>query len=76
MMTGLAHARGELVFLIDSDLEEEPELLATFVDRMRETHADVVYGVQNSRRGGLIERVSGWLFFKIFNLLSDPPIPA
>ena len=30
MMTGLAHARGDLVFLIDSDLEEEPELLPTF----------------------------------------------
>ena len=28
MMTGLAHARGDLVFLIDSDLEEDPELLA------------------------------------------------
>jgi len=25
MMTGLAHSKGELVFLIDSDLEEEPE---------------------------------------------------
>jgi len=24
MMTGLAHAKGDLVFLIDSDLEEEP----------------------------------------------------
>src|SRR5258708_35620594 len=24
MMTGLAHARGELIFLVDSDLEEEP----------------------------------------------------
>ncbi len=26
MMTGLAHAKGTYVFLIDSDLEEEPEL--------------------------------------------------
>jgi putative glycosyltransferase len=25
LMTGLAHARGELVFLVDCDLEEEPE---------------------------------------------------
>ena len=31
MMTGLAHARGDLVFLIDSDLEEDPELLPTFL---------------------------------------------
>src|SRR5919202_5161758 len=30
MMTGLAHARGELVFLIDCDLEEPPELLPRF----------------------------------------------
>jgi putative glycosyltransferase len=75
MMTGLAHARGELVFLIDSDLEEEPELLPQFLDRMRTAQADVVYGVQQARRGSLFEQVSGWLFFKIFNLLSDHHIP-
>jgi len=30
IMTGLSHARGDYVFLIDSDLEEEPELLEEF----------------------------------------------
>src|SRR5947207_12428268 len=30
MMTGLAHSRGQLVFLIDSDLEEDPALLLDF----------------------------------------------
>ena len=74
-MTGLTHARGNLVFLIDSDLEEDPELLATFAETLRKTRADVVYGVQGDRRGGRFERWSGWLFFKIFNLLSDYPIP-
>ena len=34
MMTGLAHAKGERVFLIDSDLEEEPECLIGFSDQM------------------------------------------
>ena len=76
MMTGLAHARGELVFLIDSDLEEEPELLGAFHDTLRASDADVVYGVQATRRGGLFERVSGWVFFKLFNVLSDVPIPV
>jgi putative glycosyltransferase len=75
MMTGLAHARGDLVFLIDSDLEEDPELLGTFADNLRETEADVVYGVQRERRGGLFERWSGQMYFTIFNLLSDCPIP-
>jgi putative glycosyltransferase len=75
MMTGLAHARGDLVFLIDSDLDEDPELLVTFNETLQATAADVVYGVQRGRRGGLFERWSGTLFFKLFNLLSDRPIP-
>ena len=74
MMTGLRAASGDLVFLIDSDLEEEPELLSTFHEAMRRTRADVVYGVQSERRGGLVERTGGWLFFKIFNALSNWPI--
>jgi len=76
MMTGLAHARGELVFLIDSDLEEEPELLGAFHGTMQASGADVVYGVQAARRGGLFERITGWVFFKLFNALSDVPIPV
>jgi len=76
MMTGLAHARGDLVFLLDSDLEEEPELLPRFLESLRAAEADVVYGVQAERRGGRVERITGWLFFKVFNLLSDSSIPT
>lgn len=76
MMTGLAYARGELVFLIDADLEEDPELLASFDRLLRSEGADVVFGVQQSRKGGIVERLSGWCYFRAFNLLSDHPIPA
>jgi putative glycosyltransferase len=75
MMTGLEAARGDLIFLIDCDLEEPPELLEPFLAALRDAHADVVYGVQGRRRGRLLERMSGWVFFKIFNLLSDQRIP-
>jgi putative glycosyltransferase len=75
MMTGLDHANGELIFLIDSDLEEEPELLETFYVELKATEADVVFGVQQKRKGGLFERVSGTVFFKLFNFLSTHPIP-
>jgi putative glycosyltransferase len=76
MMTGLARARGELVFLIDCDLEEQPEWLDLFFARLQETGADVVYGVQDTRRGPWFERVSGDLFYRMFNLLSDFPVPG
>jgi putative glycosyltransferase len=76
MMTGLAHASGELVFLVDSDLEEEPELLAGFHEELKATGADVVFGVQQARKGKLFERASGALYFKVFNLFSTHPIPS
>jgi putative glycosyltransferase len=75
MMTGLAHTRGRLVFLIDCDLEEEPELLARFLKEQRATGADVVYGVQERRKGGLIERIAGDVFYRLFNLLADCSVP-
>lgn len=76
MMTGLAHARGEHVFLIDSDLEEAPELLAAFADQMERDGCDVVYGVQEERKGGWFERWSGQLFWRLIALLSELPLPA
>jgi putative glycosyltransferase len=70
MMTGLAHSTGQEVFLIDSDLEEEPEWLAEFM-RLRESHAsDVVFGVQAQRKGGFVERWSGVWFYRIFSALA------
>jgi putative glycosyltransferase len=75
MMTGLAHATGELVFLIDSDLEEEPELLISFHARLAQGDCDVVFGVQQARRGDLIERVTGALFFLLVDAFGDHRIP-
>src|SRR5690606_12408446 len=37
--------------------------------------ADVVYGVQEVRKGGLVERVGGRVFWRLFNLLSDTRVP-
>ena len=75
MMTGLAHVSGELVFLIDSDLEESPEILAGFHAKLLNEGLDVVYGVQRERRGGFFERMTGRLFYKLMEGLSDRSIP-
>jgi putative glycosyltransferase len=75
MMTGLSHARGDLVFLIDSDLEESPELLSAFFAEMQRTGADVVYGVQSKRRGNAFERATGAMYYTLFNAITSQPIP-
>jgi len=75
MMTGLGHASGDLVYLLDSDLEESPEWLFDFLNEMEVTSSDVVYGVQKSRKGGLIERLSGELFYSFINRLTFYKLP-
>lgn len=75
MMTGLAHATGELIFLVDSDLEEPPENLAQFYDVFKREACDVVYGTQESRRGRFFERATGALFFAVLDVLGDRPVP-
>ena len=70
MMTGMAHTKGELIFLIDSDLEEEPEWLLKFDEQMVKERCDVIYGVQVARKGSVFERVTGAIFYKLFRKLT------
>ena len=76
IMTGLAHARGDRIYLLDSDLEEEPEWLSRFAMQMEQEGCDVVYGVQQSRKGGWFERLSGESFYRLFNTVTGLGLPA
>lgn len=71
IMTGIEIAKGDYVFAIDIDLEEKPELLVDFWDEINCKKADVVVGVQKSRKGGFVERVTGAFFYWLLNWLSN-----
>lgn len=70
MMTGLAQAKGERIFLIDSDLEEEPEWLSLFQAQMDAEDCDVVFGVQEKRKGNWLEQCSGPVYYSIFRMFT------
>jgi len=76
IMTGLSYAQSDYVFLIDSDLEEPPETLKLFWEEIQSSKdLDVVFGVQDKRKGGWFERISGSIFYGFINLLSEIKIP-
>lgn len=75
LMTGLAHATGDLCFLIDSDLEEDPKLLSEFWETLEKGDLDVVYGFQSGRKGDWLERTTGEIAYRLFNALIPQPIP-
>lgn len=77
IMTGLHYCNGDYTFLIDCDLEEDPELLEMFWNKIQEDASlDVVYGVQIRRKGGIFERAGGWLFYKLITKLTSLDYPA
>lgn len=77
IMTGLQHADGDYVFLIDSDLEEDPEILERYYKEINQDGAiDVVYGVQSKRKGNAFERISGHLWYTFFSFLADIDYPV
>jgi putative glycosyltransferase len=75
MMTGLSYSKGDLVFLIDSDLEEDPELLISFAEQLERESCDVVYGVQEARRGPWLERFSGPIYYWLFRISVGIDLP-
>src|ERR1700722_4158091 len=75
MMTGISQARGDLVFLIDVDLEEPPEILGDFYRELTEKSVDIVFGIQQQRHGTWFQRTSGEAFYHLYNLLSSNVIP-
>jgi putative glycosyltransferase len=76
LMTGLEHARGDLVFLIDSDLEEAPELLADFHERIENGDWDVAFGYLEQRKGQSVAqyggRVAWYLIGKLYAIRVVP----
>lgn len=77
LSSGLAYARGQLIFVIDADLQDPPELLSAMVAKMNEVGADVVYGKRASRKGeSMFKKVSASTFYKILAQNTDVDIPT
>lgn len=72
---GIEHATGDAVVLIDADLQDPPEVIATMVERWREGY-DVAYGVRTDREGE--SRFKLWTasaFYRLMSRLTDTEIP-
>lgn len=76
LTAGLEAASGDMVIPLDADLQDPPELIAEFV-ALWEQGYDVVYGVRSDRTSDtVLKRTTANLFYRVFNMLSDYPIPA
>jgi putative glycosyltransferase len=75
LMTGVRHADGDLVFILDSDLEEDPEWMALFHAEMIRTGCDVVFGINTAVKGNASYRAGRRLFYVALKMLSGVQFP-
>jgi glycosyltransferase involved in cell wall biosynthesis len=71
---GLDHAAGDVVVMIDSDLQDPPELVPTMLEHWR-AGSDVVYAMRTDRSGesAFKLRTASW-FYRIMSRVSDVPL--
>jgi len=67
-------AKGDVVFIIDGDLQDDPSLLSRFVDEYRRG-ADVVYGVRAERPERFWRRAAYSFHYRLVALVSDTSMP-
>ncbi|MFM7403907.1 MAG: glycosyltransferase family 2 protein [Erythrobacter sp.] len=75
LTAGLNHVRGQLIFVLDADLQDPPELLGPMLERVREGY-DVVYGQRVKRHGETaFKRGTAALFYRMLASMVDTHIP-
>ena len=76
LTAGLDLCRGDMILIIDADLQDPPELLADMVRVMRDQNADVVYGVRKSRAGETaFKRATAHGFYRLMSRATEVDIP-
>jgi polyisoprenyl-phosphate glycosyltransferase len=71
LTAGLDHARGDAVVMMDSDLQDPPELIGQMLEAWRRG-SDVVYAVRQQREGETFFKLTTarW-FYKVFGKLAQ-----
>lgn len=75
LTAGLDYSAGQAVIFMDPDLQDPPELIPQFVAKWREGF-DVVYATRRS--SGIetrVRRLANAMFYRLFNFVSEIPIP-
>src|SRR5512143_3096723 len=72
---GLDYARGDAVIIIDSDLQDPPEVIPDLIEKWREGY-EVVYAIRAEREGeSWFKLWTASLFYRIIYKITDVKIP-
>ena len=71
---GLKYSENDYVCVMDGDLQDPPEMILKFIDKMKEGY-DVVYGIRSKRKTSFFKKIFYNLFYEIYSKLSEIDVP-
>lgn len=71
---GMNVARGDLLAIMDCDLQDPPEVLPRFLEKWREGY-QVVFAVRRKRKEWFGKRIAYWTFYRLMRAISELDIP-
>jgi dolichol-phosphate mannosyltransferase len=74
LSAGLDHVTGDLVVVMDGDLQDPPEEIPRFVEEQRKGF-DVVYARRVRRKEGWLLRLSYFVFYRLIAAVSNVHLP-
>ncbi len=75
VQAGLAHARGDVIVVMDADLQDDPSAIGPFLEKWRAGY-DVVYAIRTERKEGVLKRFLFFAFYRVLNLVARITMPA
>jgi dolichol-phosphate mannosyltransferase len=72
---GLFYTEGDVVAIMDADLQDPPEELRRFLEKWREGY-HVIYAIRTKRKEGLLKRACYKLFYRVLRRLASIDIPV
>jgi len=71
---GLSYIQGDVIGVIDADLQDPPEVIKQMLEKWREGF-DVVYGIRKNRKEGALLRFAYASFYRILKKMANIEIP-
>lgn len=73
IIAGLERSRGDLIFYLDSDLEEDPALLIEFYDKLSDEH-DVIFGFHDREGEPALRKITSGAFWRLLSAIAESKI--
>jgi len=73
---GVNHAIGDYILYMDPDLQDPPEMIPVFLNKIIEEDLDIIFGIRSEKNDTWLNKKFSALFWKVLQSLTKLNLPA